>query len=62
MPYAYSTDEGLDIGCDRGTPVSNEYLELDNAFNGRIVRVVVSRTDADGQGVAGVGDDTQRGP
>ena len=62
MPYAYSTDEGLDVGCDRGTPVSNEYLELENAFNGRIVQVVVSRTDAGGEGVAGVGDDTQRGP
>jgi hypothetical protein len=42
--------------------VSNEYLELENAFNGRIVQVVVSRTDAGGEGVAGVGDDTQRGP
>ena len=60
MPYAYSTDEGVDVGRDRETPVTDDYRERDNAFNGRIARVVVSRTDAVGGGVV-AGADASRG-
>jgi arylsulfatase len=60
MPYAYSTDEGVDVGRDGETPVTEDYRERDNAFNGRIVRVVVSRTDAVGGGVV-AGADASRG-
>jgi arylsulfatase len=42
MPYAYSTDEGVDVGRDRGTPVCGEYRQGDNAFNGAIVRIDVA--------------------
>lgn len=53
MPYAYSTDEGVDVGRDCGTPVTPDYAERDNAFNGRIAKVVVTRTEEAGAAVAG---------
>ena len=55
MPYAYSTDEGVDVGRDRETPVTSDYRERDNAFNGRIAKVTVARTAAVGGAVAGAG-------
>jgi arylsulfatase len=42
MPYAYSTDEGVDVGRDRETPVCGDYRQGDNAFNGTIVKVDVA--------------------
>jgi len=59
MPYAYSTDEGVDVGRDRGTPVTDQYAAADNRFNGRIARVVVTRTAETGAAVAGVGGESR---
>jgi arylsulfatase len=41
MPYALSADEGVDIGLDEETTVSDDYKAGDNAFNGRILQVKV---------------------
>jgi len=53
MPYTYSIDECVDVGRDRETPVTSDYKERDNAFNGRIRKVVVTRTETQGGAVAG---------
>ena len=42
MPFAYSGDEGVDVGTDNETPVTEEYREGDNAFTGTIHKVTVS--------------------
>jgi arylsulfatase len=41
MPFVYSGDEGVDVGRDDETPVSDEYAERDNAFTGEIHAVTV---------------------
>src|SRR5947208_15756796 len=41
QPYAYSGDEGVDVGMDNETPVSNDYKERDNKFTGTIKKVTV---------------------
>ena len=41
QPYAYSADEGVDVGMDNETCVSNDYKEGDNAFKGTIYKVVI---------------------
>jgi arylsulfatase len=41
MPFMYSGDEGVDVGTDNETPVTEEYEEGDNAFTGTIHRVTV---------------------
>ena len=41
MPFAYSGDEGVDVGTDNETPVTEEYKEGDNRFSGRIHTVTV---------------------
>jgi arylsulfatase len=41
MPFAYSGDEGVDVGLDNETPVTEEYKEHDNQFTGKIHRVTV---------------------
>jgi arylsulfatase len=41
MPYFYSADEGVDVGMDNETPVSEEYKERDNKFTGKIFKVTV---------------------
>jgi len=41
MPFVYSADEGVDVGTDNETPVTEEYKERDNKFTGRIHQVVV---------------------
>ena len=43
QPFAFSGDEGADVGRDGETPVSNDYRQGDNAFTGRIVRVTVEQ-------------------
>jgi len=40
-PYAYSGDEGVDVGMDNETPVSNDYKERDNKFTGAIKKITV---------------------
>src|SRR5437588_3657282 len=41
QPYAYSADEGVDVGMDNETPVSNDYKERDNKFTGTITKITV---------------------
>ncbi len=40
-PFAFSGDEGADVGQDGETPVSDDYKEGDNKFNGKIKKIVV---------------------
>lgn len=40
-PFAYSGDEGVDIGMDNETNVTNDYKERDNKFTGKIKKVTV---------------------
>lgn len=42
VPFAFSGDEGADVGRDNETPVSEAYREGDNAFTGSIDRVIVT--------------------
>ncbi len=41
MPFMYSADEGVDVGTDNETPVTEEYKEGDNHFTGRILQMKV---------------------
>ena len=41
MPFAYSADEGVDVGTDNETPVTEEYKERNNKFSGKIHKVTV---------------------
>jgi arylsulfatase len=41
QPYAFSADEGVDVGLDGETMVSNDYQPGVNHFTGRIVKVTV---------------------
>ena len=43
ISFQFSMDETLDVGCDRGTPVTEEYAAqpADNAYRGSIDRVEV---------------------
>ena len=43
--FYFSFDETLNIGVDRGTPVTDDYRALDNAFNGNIERVRIDLGD-----------------
>jgi arylsulfatase A-like enzyme len=45
MPYTFSADEGVDVGVDNETPVTEEYVEgPGNQFTGRIIKVTVEMT------------------
>jgi len=39
--FLFSMDETLDVGCDAGEPVSEDYGPKDNAFNGRVAWVQI---------------------
>jgi arylsulfatase A-like enzyme len=41
QPFAFSADEGVDVGMDGETAVSNDYKEGDNKFTGTVVKVTV---------------------
>jgi arylsulfatase len=41
MPFVYSADEGIDVGVDNETPVTDDYQQGRNEFTGRIVKVTV---------------------
>jgi arylsulfatase len=41
MPFIFSADEGVDVGTDNETPVTEEYAEGNNRFTGRIARVTI---------------------
>jgi arylsulfatase len=43
QPFAFSADEGTDVGLDGETNVSVDYKQGDNAFTGKIVRVTVEQ-------------------
>ena len=44
MPFVFSADEGVDVGMDNETPVTEEYAEGNNRFTGRILKVTVEMT------------------
>jgi len=39
--FAFSADEGADVGMDSETPVTDDYKEGDNKFTGKIHKVVI---------------------
>ncbi|HEU4365138.1 MAG TPA: arylsulfatase [Candidatus Krumholzibacteria bacterium] len=41
MPFVYSADEGVDVGTDNETVVTDDYKQGANRFTGRIVKVTV---------------------
>ncbi len=41
VPFAFSADEGVDVGLDGETPVSDDYAQGDNAFTGTIAEVTI---------------------
>lgn len=43
QPFAFSGDEGADVGMDGETAVSNDYKEGDNRFTGKITKIVVEQ-------------------
>ncbi len=42
QPYAFSGDEGADVGMDGETAVSNDYKQGDNKFTGKIFKVTIN--------------------
>lgn len=43
QPFAFSGDEGTDVGLDAETNVSPDYPSINNAFTGRIIRVTIEQ-------------------
>jgi arylsulfatase len=43
QPFAFSGDEGADVGLDAETNVSPDYKQNDNTFTGKIVKVTVEQ-------------------
>lgn len=41
QPFAFSGDEGVDVGVDNETNVSNDYKERENKFAGKIKKVTI---------------------
>ena len=41
QPFAFSGDEGADVGMDGETAVSDDYKQGDNKFAGKIVKVTI---------------------
>jgi len=41
QPYAFSADEGADVGVDNETMVSNDYKPGENKFTGKIISVTI---------------------
>jgi len=41
QPFAFSADEGGDVGEDGETPVTDDYKQGDNKFTGKIARVTI---------------------
>src|SRR5438046_10422282 len=42
QPYAFSADEGVDVGVDNETMVSNDYKPGENKLTGKIVKVTIA--------------------
>jgi arylsulfatase A-like enzyme len=47
VPFLYSSDEGVTVGSDPETPVSEDYKEHDNKFTGKIEKVTIEIHPAD---------------
>jgi arylsulfatase len=45
QPFAFSADEGADVGEDGETNVSPDYKQHDNKFTGRIYKVTIDLKD-----------------
>jgi len=43
QPFAFSADEGADVGLDAETNVSPDYTQNANAFTGKIIKVTVAQ-------------------
>jgi arylsulfatase len=43
----FSADEGVDVGTDNETNVTDDYKDLDNKFTGKIAKVTIQITPAD---------------
>ena len=43
MPFVYSGDEGVDVGMDQETPVTEEYRQGNNKFTGSILEITVAK-------------------
>lgn len=41
QPNIFSADETVDVGVDEATPVTEDYQEVDNAFTGKIAKLMV---------------------
>ena len=41
QPFAFSGDEGADVGMDGETAVSDDYRQGDNKFTGKINKVTI---------------------
>jgi arylsulfatase len=46
MPFMYSADEGVDVGMDNETPVTEDYKQHGNKFTGKIVKVTIETGEA----------------
>ncbi len=49
LAMIFSADDGLDIGDDSGSPVSEDYGSSGNAFNGRVKGVQLAIAEAEGE-------------
>jgi arylsulfatase len=49
VPYYFSFDETLDVGVDLGTPVTDDYPEVDNGFGGVIHTVRIDLGEEHGE-------------
>jgi arylsulfatase len=52
VPLAFSLDDGVNVGADLGTPVTEEYAQYDNQFTGTIRKVSVELTPRDQKSAA----------
>jgi arylsulfatase len=41
QPFAFSADEGTDVGLDGETAVSNDYKPAESKFTGKIIKVTI---------------------
>ncbi len=46
QPYLISLDEGINVGTDHETPVSEDYKEGDNKFTGKLQKVTIENLPA----------------
>jgi len=46
IPYMISLDEGINVGADHETPVSEDYKEDDNKFTGKLQKVTIENLPA----------------